>query len=541
MTKKLVALLLAVALCVTALAGCGGNTAGNSKTDFAVNVGPEPNSIDPAMNTAVDGATMIITAFEGLTKLDKEHQVQLAQAAKIDKSDDGMVFTITLRDDIKWTDGQPVKAEDFIFAWQRAVNPELAAEYAYMFDPIKNAVAIQNGEMDPSELGAVAKDEKTIEITLGDPCTYFEELLAFPTYYPVRKDIVEANPEGWATEAETYVSNGPMKMVSWNHKENIVYERNEYYYDKDKLGPTKLTFMLSEDDNAILEAYKRGDILLADSMPNAEIPTWRDKEDFQTTKQMGTYFLCFQTQKEPFNDPKVRKALSLVIDRNYLVDKATKIGEKPAEAYVADSLFDADGKTPFREVGKSYWSNKEEDHAKNVEEAKRLLAEAGYPNGEGFPTFNYLYNPATPHTEVAEAIINMWQTELGITASASAQDWNVFIDTRNNGDFQVSRHGWLADYNDPVSFLDMWVTTSGNNNAKWSNAKYDQLIADVKSSNNQEERFKLMHEAEDIIMDEMPIAPLFYYEDLYLKSPKLEGFYDSPLGFKYFMYATVKE
>lgn len=554
MRKKLTALLLAAVLCVTALAGCAqnnqpgsGSEGGTSQSGNAtgqtlsVNVGPEPNSIDPALNTAVDGGTMLVHTFEGLTKLDKEGKPQLAQAEKIELSDDKLTYTVTLRADVKWSDGQPVTAEDFVYSWRRVVNPDTAAEYAYMMEPVKNAAAITSGDVtDLSQLGIKAIDERTLEIQLEAVCTYFEELLAFPVYYPVRKDLVEGN-DNWTRDPAAYVGNGPYKMVEWKHNEVIVMEKNPHYYGLSELVPQQIRFVLLEDDNAILNAYENGDIVLADSMPNAEIEAWKDKEDFQTTHQLGTYFIIFQTEKEPFNDPKVRKALSLSIDRNYLVDRITKIGENPASGFVPDTVFDADTSKKFREVGGSYWSVDQADYESNVAEAKKLLAEAGYPNGEGFPVVEYMYNPATPHLEVAESLIDMWKSQLGITVKAASQDWNVFIDTRRNGDYQIARHGWIADYNDPISFLDMWVTGSGNNNAMWSNSKYDELIKQARLSADRDERFRLMHQAEDILMEEMPVAPLFYVQDLYLKNPKLQGFYDSPLGFKYFMYASMAD
>lgn len=554
MRKKLTALLLAAVLSVTFLAGCAPNkepdasSAGSSQgaangegQTLSINVGPEPNSIDPALNTAVDGGTMLVHTFEGLTRLDKEGKPQLAQAEKIVKSEDQLTYTVTLREDAKWSDGQPVKAEDFVYSWQRVIDPNTGSEYSYMLEPIKNGAAILNGEeTDVTKLGVTAQDDRTLVIELQAVYTYFEELLAFPVYYPVRKDIVDGN-ENWTRDPSTYVGNGPYKMVEWKHNEAIVMEKNEHYYGLDKLVPKQLRFVLLEDDNAILNAYENGEIVLADSMPNAEIDAWKDKEDFQTTHQLGTYFVIFQTEKAPFNDPKVRKALSLAIDRQYLVDRITKIGENPAGAFVPDTVFDADSTKKFREVGGDYWSVKPEDYEANVAEAKKLLAEAGYPDGAGFPVVEYMYNPATPHSEVAEALINMWKTELGITVKAASQDWNVFIDTRNQGNYQMARHGWLADYNDPISFLDMWVTGGGLNNANWSNAQYDELINKVRMSGDNEERFRLMHEAEKILMEEQPIAPLYYYQDLYLKNPKLQGFYDSPLGFKYFMYASMAD
>lgn len=294
------------------------------------------------------------------------------------------------------------------------------------------------------------------------------------------------------------------------------------------------------DDNAILAAFENGDILLADSMPNDEIDAWKDREEFIIQPQLGTYYISFNTQREPLNDPRVRKALTLAIDREYICTQIGKAGQQPAGAFVPTGLSDADPTKEFREVGGDYYDPSAEAYEANLEEAKKLLAEAGYPNGEGFPTLEYLYNEGSGHQQIAEAIQSMWK-EIGVNIELASQEWNTFLNTRKNGEYDIARNGWLGDYNDPISFLDMWTTDSGNNDAQWSNKEYDELIAKIKSSSDREERMKLMHEAEDILFEEYVLAPVYYYVDIYLKSPKLEGFYASPLGYKYFMYSKVAE
>lgn len=537
MSKRGLCLILAVVLAVSMFTGC---TKKETGAEISVCVGSEPATIDPALNTAVDGATYIIHAFEGLYALDKDKLPQLAQAKECKVSEDKLTYTITLRDDLKWSDGKALKASDYIYSWRRAVDSKTASEYAYMFDVIKGAVDITAGKAAKDTLGAKAIDDKTIEITLVAPCPYFKELLAFPTYNPVREDIVSKN-ESWATEAATYVGNGPYKLQSWTHDSELVFVKNENYYNVDKLGPKTIKFVLMSEDNAILSAFKNGDILFADSMPNDEIDAWKSSPEFFKEGQLGTYFVCFNTKKAPFDNVKVRKALSLAIDRNYICEKIGKAGQVPASAYVPIGLSGKDTTKEFRTEGGDYYSVKSADYAANVAEAKKLLSEAGFPDGKNFPTFEYIYNTGTGHQAIAEALQNMWKTELNITCTLSSQEWNVFINSRQKGDYSVARHGWLADYNDPVSFLDMWVSTSGNNDAKWKNADYDKEIATIKSTDDREIRYTAMHKAEDILMSEMPISPIYYYVDIYLKSEKLQGFYSSPLGFKYFMYSSIKE
>lgn len=506
-----------------------------------VHVGSEPNSIDPAINTAVDGATLINHAFEGLMKIDDTGEVVYGQAASHTVSDDGLVYTFKLRDDILWSDGQPVVAEDFVYAWQRAIDPATGSDYNYMIEMVAGADKIMAEENPaPADTLAIrAVDEKTVEITLSVATSYFLEICAFPTTYPVRKDIIEANGEAWALEPETYIGNGPYILKEWENKGYMLYEKNPTYYGVADLGPDQIKFHLMDDNNAILAAYKNGTILFADDLPSEEIDAMEATGELYIKGQLGTYFVCFNTEKAPFDNAAVRKALNLVIDRQYVIDNVSKGGQQPATAFVPTGLSDVEMEKEFRVVGGNYWSADEADYQKNVEEAKALLAEAGYPDGAGFPAFEYMYNNSTGHQAIAEYLQQVWKETLGITATLANQEWNVFIDTRNNGDYQVARHGWLADYNDPISFLDMWVTGGGNNDANYSNPEYDALIAQVKASSDRAERMKLMHQAEDLLMADMPVGPIYYYTDLYLKSPKLEGFYSSPLGYKYFMYTSV--
>lgn len=544
--KRMLTLLLAAVMVLAIFTGCqsdAGKTGDKAATkSIAVNVGPEPETIDPALNTSVDGATLIIHAFEGLMVLDEKGAPVVGQAKEYKVSDDGLTYTFTLRDDIKWTDGKAVVAEDFIYAWKRAIDPATASDYSYMFDVITGVNDVIGGVKGASldNIGVKALDEKTIEVTLVSPTPYFLELCAFPTYMPLRKDVVDGK-EAWATTPETYLTNGAYKLKSWTHDSEMVYEKNTNYYNVAKLGPDEIKFVLMGDDNAILSAYKNGEISFADSMPQAEIDAWRDSEEFFLEGQLGTYFVVFNTKEKPFNDPNVRKALNLAIDRNFIVEQVGKAGQQPASAFVPTGLSDSDVTKEFRTVGGDYYSVKAEDYEKNVAEAKKLLTEAGYPDGKGFPKIEYMYNEGTGHADIAQALQNMWKEQLGIETTLSSQEWSVFIDTRNKGNFEIARHGWLGDYNDPISFLDMWTTTSGNNDADWSNTKYDALIKEIKASGDRDERITKMHEAENLLMAEMPVAPIYYYVDIFLKSPKLEGFYSSPLGYKYFMYSSLTE
>lgn len=524
-----IALLLVIVMAFGALAiGCG---KGSDANELAVHVGAEPNTIDPALNSSVDGATLLIHGFEGLMNLDENGVPVEGQAESYEISDDGLTYTFTLRDGLKWSDGEPLTAQDFVYSWNRAIDPETGADYSYMFEVIEG--------YNDGKLNVEAPDEKTIVVKLVAATPHFLELCAFPTFFPVRKDIVEAEPDAWATKAETYIGNGPYVLKEWVHDSHMIYEKNKNYWNVDALGPETIKFQLMGDLNAILAAFENGEILFADDMPNDEIEAWKDRDEFYIQGQLGTYYISFNVQKEYLNDPKVRKALTLAIDREFICEQIAQSGEQPAGAFVAIGLSDADPTKEFREVGGDYYDPSGAAYEDNLEEAKKLLAEAGYPNGEGLPTFEYLYNvEGSLHLPVAEALQDMWG-KIGVKIELVSQEWNTFLDTRKNGEYEIARNGWLGDYNDPISFLDMWITDSGNNDAQWSNTEYDEIIARVKASSDREERMKLMHEAEDIIFEEAMLAPVFYYVDTYLKSPKLEGFYSSPLGYKYFMYTEV--
>lgn len=574
--KKLVSLALSSAM-VLSLAACGGSstettaaseaaettaateaaesteettaadTASSDGFNLAVCLASEPQTIDPALNSAVDGAIMINHMFEGLVKWvdDGEGNAVTApgQAESWEKvvNDDGTVtYTFTLRDGIKWSDGQPVTAGDFEYSWKRLANPETAADYCYMIDMVQGYAAVADGSADPDTLGVKAIDDKTLEITLSYDCPYFEEIMAFPATFPVRQDMVEGNDE-WTYDVSTYVGNGPYKMAEWSHNAYILAEKNENYYDYENLGPDTIRFTLLDDANAMLAAYNSGELDFIENFPTDEMANYLASGEITVADYLGTYYVCFNTEDEVFSDPLVREAFSLAIDRNYIVENVSQAGEVPATAYVPSGVNDAAGPSgdDFRTVGGEYYSVAAEDYEANCEKARELLAEAGYPNGEGFPTVEYTYNTDDKHKAIAEALQNMWQEVLGVTVTLSNQDWNVFLESRKQGDYQIARNGWIADYNDPCSFLDMWYTDGGNNDAQYSNPEYDALIDQAKATSNQEERMAAFHAAEDILIEQDSVlAPIYFYTQPYMLADDIQGMYYTPLGYFFFGYTN---
>ena len=503
MKKRLVSVVLVAAFAFSMLAGCGSDNSAsndNNKTsadaeqtatndgdgfNITVNFASEPMTMDPALNSAVDGSVMANHLFEGLMKWESTGEevegsegtcdsakLTYGQAESYDKTtnDDGTVtYTFHLRDGIKWSDGKDVTAGDFEYSWKRLVSPDTAADYNYMLDCVVNANEIIAGEKDPSELAVKAVDDKTFEVTLTTDLPYFEELCAFPAMMPVRQDIIEANGDQWTFDPSTYISNGPYKLTEWTHNSQIVMAKNENYYDYANLGPDTITFKLMDDSNAMLSGFKSGELDYIQEAPQAELPNLIASGDMKIVDYLGTYYVCFQTQKAPFDNPKVREAFTLAVDRNYIVEKVTQSGQVEAGAYVPSGISDAEEGSDFRKNGGDYYDPTKDAYEANCEKARQLLAEAGYPNGEGFPVVEYLYNTNDAHKAVAEALQNMWEQELGVTVTLNNQEWNAFLQTRKDGDFSIARNGWISDYNDPVSFLDMWVTGGGNNDAQYAN------------------------------------------------------------------------
>ena len=563
-TKKFLALALASVMAVS-VAACGSSSSTNDTSaadssttteaadttasadgyNLAVCLASEPMTIDPALNSAVDGAIMANHMFEGLVKwVDNgsgEAELAPGQAESWEKTvnDDGTVtYAIKMRDGIKWSDGKDVTAGDFEYSWKRLADPATAADYCYMIDMVQGYAEVADGSADKDTLGIKAIDDKNLEITLSYDCPYFEEIMAFPATFPVRQDIVEGNEE-WTYSPETYIGNGAYKMVEWSHNAYILTEKSETYYDYEKLGPDTIKYTLLDDNNAMLAAFNSGELNFIMNFPTDEMANYLASGQITVAPYIGTYYVCFNTEDEVFSNPLVRQAFSLVIDRNYIVENVSQSGEVPATGYVPSGVYDAEGANgdDFRTVGGEYYSVSADDYQANYDKARELLAEAGYPNGEGFPAVEYMYNTDDRHKAIAEALQNMWQTELGVTVNLSNQDWNVFLKSRKDGDFQIARNGWIADYNDPCSFLDMWYTGGGNNDAQYSNPEYDALIDAAKATSDQTERMAAFHKAEDLLIgQDSVLAPIYFYTNPYMLSDNISGMYYTPLGYFFFGY-----
>lgn len=567
---------VAMAGCMAAsLAACGGSASSAASTEtstaasteaatgeestgtasgFTVQLGSNPETLDPALNSAIDGANTLITVFEPLLLIDENNEVIPGQAESYTVSEDGLVWTFTMRDGLKWSDGSDLTAKDFEYSFKRLAAPDTAAPYAEtvvgMIDGYADATGNPDAdgnmttEPDFDALNVVAsEDGKTLTVTLSYPCAYFDKLAAFAAMSPVQQATVEANGDAWCTEPDTYVCNGPYCISEWVPSERLVLTKNPNYvggWDSSKIVSDTITLLLLEDSSASYAAYNSGEAQLIKDVPTDEIPSLTKAEDggdFYVDTILSTYYLSLNDQKEPFNDVNVRKALSLAIDRDYVANTIMQGTYTPAYNMVGPGIVDENGMFyDNANGGKTYISD---DYEANLEAAKQALADAGYPNGEGFPVIEYSTNDAGYHTPVAEYLQQAWG-ELGITVNINKVEWASFTPMRRAGDYDASRNGWVMDYNDPSNMLELFTTGNGNNDGKYSSADFDAAIEASKVA-DKSVHFQKLHEAEDILMNDYACIPVAYYNDFWLQSPSLKGTWHSPYGYWYLQYGYVEE
>ena len=609
MKKRIAALILVLAM-VFALAACGSKQEPASQgsaepadaaagSSIAVCLASEPDTIDPALNSAVDGATLLAHLFSGLARWSQDangNLVIVPDAAEelvegVVNEDGTVTYTYTIRDGLVWSDGQPVTANDFAFAWQRAASQELAADYGYMFEVVDGYADVWADEpAEDAQLNVKAIDEKTLEVTTATLIPYWNELLAFPTYFPVREDVV-AN-ESWATDPSTYVCNGLYTMASWDHNSLITLQKNPNHPDADTVTMDTIEFYLSDDANNMLTNFKNGDWDLIDDVPTNEIAALKADypDEFKVVGQIGTYYVCWNINENilPASSTltgdeaeaakaEIRNAISLLFDRNYIVNDVAQGGQVPASSFVAMGMTEPDGSEFYKNAGHNdfvgYYDVDEAALESNFNAAMEVLKKYyTFDEATGkftdFPTMTYLYNTSEAHKAIGEYLQSALDA-IGITMNMENQEWATFLNTRKAGDYSIARNGWVADYNDPICFLDMWTTASGNNdvqfgkgdhanvkgysldltpfgldtkveNGTWAET-YDVLISAIKACTDPETRFAMMHVAEDMLMSTGCICPIYYYTDMYMISSDLQGFYSNPLGYKYFMYCTKGE
>lgn len=548
------------------LAACGGSKSGSTATSgstagstaggvntagFTVQYGSNPETLDPALNSAIDGANTIITIFEPLLLINENNEVIGGQAESWETSEDGLTWTFTMRDGLKWSDGTDLNAKDFEYSFKRMVDPNTAAPYAEtclgMIDGFEEAAGFPDkdgnptAEPNPDALNVKASDDgKTLTIVLSYPCSYFDKMAAFATMSPVQQATVEANGDAWCTSPDTFVSNGPYMITDWTPSERIVLTKNPNYvggWDSSKIVSDTITLLLLEDSSASYAAYNSGEAQLIKDVPTDEIPSLTKAEDggdFYVDTILGTYYVSLNLQRDAFKDAKVRKALSLAIDRDYVANTIMQGTYSAADSIVGPGIVDESGY--FHDNGNAPYISA--DYEANLAEAKKLLEEAGYPNGEGYPTIEYSTNDAGYHVPLAEYLQQAWG-DLGITLTINKMEWSSFTPARRAGEYDVARNGWVMDYNDPSNMLDLFCSGNGNNDGKYANPDFDAAI-DASRVADSAEHFAQLHKAEDILMEDMGCLPIAYYNDYWLQSPTLKGTWHSPYGYWYLQYGYIE-
>ena len=519
----------------------GKDTPAGAASEMTVQIGPNPETLDPALNSAVDGGNMLITLFETLLIIDENNEVQPGQAESYEVSEDGLTWTFTMRDGLKWSDGTDLTAKDFEYTMKRICDPEPAAPY------VETVVGMIDGYPDADKLNVHASDDgKTLTIVLAYPCSYFDKIVAFGTMSPVQQATVEANGDTWATTPETYVCNGPYMISSWTPGERIVCKKNPNYkggWDSSKIVTETINFLLLEDSSAAYAAYTSGEAQMIKDVPTEEIPGLTKAEDggdFYVDTILGTYYLNMNCEKEPFNDANVRKALNLAIDRDYIANTIMQGTYTPAYNFVGPGVVDAEGYFFDNAVsannGETYISK---DYEANKEAAKKALADAGYPDGEGFPVITYSTNDSGYHVAVAEYLQQCYKDVLGITMNIDKVEWASFTPQRRAGDYEMARNGWVMDYNDASNMIELLYSTNGNNDGKYNNPDFDAAIDKSKVA-DAAEHFSALHDAEKVMMDDFACIPVAYYNDFWLQSSSLKGVWHSPYGYWYFQYGYVE-
>jgi dipeptide transport system substrate-binding protein len=518
-----IALFMAIALI---LSGCStsGDSDSQSQSEQVLKLNlpnGEPTSLDPAKAFDAESMEVINALFEGLMRLDENHQPKPAVAEKVDVSPDGLTYTFTLRKDAKWSNGEPLTAHDFEYAWKRVLDPKTASSAAFLLYFIENAEEYNTEKASADQVGVKAKDDYTLEVRLTKPTPFFLQLTAYTVYYPVYKKGLEEDPKLYEN-GDSYVSNGPFKMKEWKHDSAVKTVKNEHYREKDRVKLGGIEWAMVSDPSSAYQMFKTGKLHSATPPPDI-LPSLIKNGEAKVLDGSGLEFFRFNVEEKPFTNKKIRKAFALAVDRKSIVERVVQGNQQPALAFVAPGTMTQLG--DFRE-------GREELIADNqVEEAKRLLKEGMKEEGwKSLPTVTLLYNANEKNKLVAEALQEMYRKNLGVKIKLQSQETKVFFDSQINRNYQMSRSSFLPDYNDPYNYLESFQTGHSMNRTGWSNKKYDELLEKSTKAKSEEERVKLLQEAEELLMEEMPVFPLYYYNNVIMESPNLKNVLRHPVG-----------
>lgn len=486
---------------------------------FRFTIASEPPSLDPALMTDAQSNIVGSGMFEGLMRLNIDGEPVNGVAESYTISDDGLTYTFKLRGDAKWTNGDAVTADDFVYAWKRILDPDLAADYAYMLYYIEGAEAYNGGAGSADDVNVKAVDANTLEVKLITPTPYFLSLLTHNSYWPVHPATVDAR-EDWAIEANTMVTNGPFILTEWKHNDKLVLTKNPNYFNASNIKFDEVTVLMVEDDTTVFNMFKNNEIdwigAQAGAVPTDQTAAVISSGEAEVKDISSVYYFLFNTTEAPFNNAKIRKAFSMSLDRQSIIDNVTQANQTPAYGLVPGSIAGVDGKS-FREIypDTSYFKE-------DVEEAKKLLAEGlAELNLTSFPATTFIYNTSEGHRKIAEAAVDMWRTNLGLELSLANLEWGTFLETRSAQQFSIARGGWGADFNHAINFTyDLIHSASGNNDGKYTNAKVDQLLEESIKASSETDRIAKIAEAERIAFQEdMGLIPLYYYTTVTMVKP----------------------
>ncbi len=487
-----------------------------------INIKSEPPSLHPGLSTDTTSSAVLDQVFEGLTRINNDGEPEEAMAESIDVSEDGLTYTFKIREDAKWSNGDPVTAEDFEYAWKWVLDPENAnTDYAYQLYVIKGAQDAKENGGSLDDVGIRAEDEQTLFVELEQPTPYFLELTAFTTFYPVNKNVVSENPE-WHLEAgEDYVTNGPFKLVSWEHNDKIVLEKNEQYWDAENVKLEQIVMHMIDDESTALQMYENGELdwigSPVDVIPLAAMQSMKDAGELNISDQAALYYYTVNNDHEILGNVNIRKALAHAIDRQAIIDNITQGEQKPAMALVPPSMF------PENEQG--YFPDNDVEKAK--EYLEKGLEELGL---DSLPKLSISYNTSEAHAAIAQAVQDMWKKHLGIDVELKNEEWKVYLDSLGEGNYEIGRIGWVADFNDPINFLEIFETVGGNNYTNWENEEYKKLLQESRKELDPEKRQEILKQAEEIFMEELPIIPIYFYTNVYAKKDYVEGVVVHPVG-----------
>ena len=560
--KKKLSLLLTAALAASAvMTGCGGsdNSASEPQTiddiqseeadgeestaageladaqELTFVLNNEPDGIDPNVTNNSFAVPFLVNCFEGLVTYDEKGEVVAGNAESWESNDDLTVYTFHLRDGLKWSDGSDLTANDYVYSALRVLTPATAGQYVNMIsDYVVNAEEFYNGTAKAEDVGIKAVDEKTLEFTLKSPCPYFVDLVSMWVYFPVQEATIEANGDKWTNQADTYICNGPFKITDMKMGESVVLEKNENYWDADNVTLQKLTYRYILDTSTALTAYENGEVDGVRTIPASDLARLEaDNAGVVTAPSYGTVYYNINCSVAPYDNPLVRKALCLAIDRDSLINNVAQLDAQPAYSflapgYVVDGKDVTDGRSDFELSSKA-----------DPEAAKAALAEAGYPDGKDFPTVKLTFYSDDNVKKIAEAIKEMWEQNLGITVEVSSADWAVYYDAVQSGNYEVGAMGWSADYVNPMSFLPLLYTDDVTNNAFYSNPDYDAIVDQIKVEKDHAKFAELVKQADELVSATYPVVPLYYKSNNYLLKDYVQGVYMTSSSNLYFKNASV--